>query len=214
MYRYFDEIKKLRAQGAEASELNSRITQNALLLRFDLMDYGFAMGWDAAKKIEAALSQDSPIEFFKTLYVSPCYGTRKLYAQSLPSCVSRKDTEIKKAGNGDIYDGFGRAISQHHALYPKMPMMIGYCSGMLGKSGGPGYSSAVGDCGPHASIVIGRRYNAQRNKCQVLIQNTYGTGKDNTHPAWENEGGKIWVDESTLANNLLNYDEFVAPEAK
>ena len=99
------------------------------------------------------------------------------------------------------------------------PTAISYCSNMLynfmndaPKSFGVGLIGA--GCGPHVSIIIGRR--SVGGVCQYLIQNSWGTNCSSAYSGrgecdvevdsygyTHRNGGKLWVDAELLKRNLF-----------
>ena len=76
-----------------------------------------------------------------------------------------------------------------------LPAGISYCARVL--QSGPGFNfgnsaSVISgllnkpklgrDCGPHGSIVIGRRLNEKTSKCEYLVRNSWGTSCDYYKP--------------------------------
>lgn len=105
-----------------------------------------------------------------------------------------------------------------------LPVAITYCSGVLthaapyrgqeviGNLVGCKPDSSNPDGGTHASIIVGRRWNAARKTCQLLVRNSWGESCDSdyTHVApWSCGGsggeirGQIWVDEEDLSENTM-----------
>lgn len=99
----------------------------------------------------------------------------------------------------------------------KMPVGISYCSNLFDKKDGgksfDGIKSRKGnsteyypketpkECGNHASLVIGSKFNKTTKRCDFLIRNTWGTGCKSYHSDFKCEGGNIWVDQDTLERN-------------
>ncbi|MFY7992854.1 MAG: hypothetical protein ACOVP4_06160 [Bacteriovoracaceae bacterium] len=84
----------------------------------------------------------------------------------------------------------------------KRPVGISYCSRMLTDKNAAGidyYNKPKSNCGPHASVVIGKRGDGY-GKCQYLIRNSWG--KSYKYP-WETSEGDIWVSEGALMMNVF-----------
>lgn len=84
----------------------------------------------------------------------------------------------------------------------KRPVGISYCSRMLTDKNAAGidyYNKPKKNCGPHASVVIGKRGD-NYGKCQYLIRNSWG--KSYKYP-WETSEGDIWVSEGALMMNVF-----------
>jgi len=62
--------------------------------------------------------------------------------------------------------------------------------------------------GPHASVIVGRRYNDKTRQCEYIVRNSWGTGNPGyKHPS---EGGSIFVGEDILSRNLYRVT-FITP---
>jgi len=78
------------------------------------------------------------------------------------------------------------------------PIGVSYCPNVLTK-GGNYYG--LPDCAGHISVLVGRRYNPAKDRCEYLVQNTWGESCGLYHSDWECEKGKIWVERSALTVN-------------
>jgi hypothetical protein len=73
----------------------------------------------------------------------------------------------------------------------------------------------VRECGPHASIIIGKK--EIDGECKFLIRNTHGTHCKYAWPCMKNDQGQatgIWVSEKALINNLLDMTSLSYPKMK
>lgn len=61
---------------------------------------------------------------------------------------------------------------------------------------------------PHGSIIVGRRFNSQANKCEYLIKNSWGPSCSLYNPALSCENGQIWVSEELLVFSRSNVSWF------
>ncbi len=115
-------------------------------------------------------------------------------------------------------------------LHNQQPVGIEYCANVLTKP--PGYQgvqwqgglagTAIGgnlNCKPegsrddnHASVVIGMHWDEQRNRCQLIVRNSWGGGCKSQNYSWPCEEGKgnIFVDEDALGANIYRLDHFEA----
>jgi hypothetical protein len=102
------------------------------------------------------------------------------------------------------------ALSRIHSVLDRgarfPPVSIGYCSRILKKySGVPRLVDQMSDqeCGPHASIVIGRRRNRVTGVCQFLVRTSWGRAYGQYSKKWEEEPGRgnVWVDADVLMKN-------------
>jgi hypothetical protein len=149
----------------------------------------------------------------------------------LPACVQNYNHQATTA---DI-----RALIDARLLLPDaQPVEIAYCSAILLEAAYPGADRSsgaklpcpprpdgLGEGGPHASLVIGRR-PGDAGRCQYLVRNSWGSGcaggkihalpggpkgasvqpkGDIYAPQWQCENGKgdIWLDAETLANSVF-----------
>ena len=89
------------------------------------------------------------------------------------------------------------------------PFGISYCSNVL--TAGAKYigikpdGDEKCDCDAHASVIIGKRTNRKTQKCQFLIQNSWGTDCDSYSNDWQCKEGKIWIDADALSRNSDDY---------
>ncbi len=59
----------------------------------------------------------------------------------------------------------------------------------------------------HWILALGRRWNPARGRCEILLQDSYGTGCIHGKKSpWECHDGKIWVSEAVLTQNALELD--------
>ena len=55
----------------------------------------------------------------------------------------------------------------------------------------------------HASLIIGRRFNIKKNKCEYLIRNSYGSSCANYHPSLSCFNGQFWLSEETMETAFM-----------
>lgn len=174
-----------------------------------------------AAQIKGALLEDAPLRYFQYEVARACPLNSRLKFEA-PLCQ-----ETVPKANGDFIRTFNKHFDQ--LLEKAQPMEIGYCADLLEK--GRSFSGVVKnnrirplvhydlckgydakdpeDDGAHSSTVIGRRL--AHGKCQLLIKNSYGTSCNDYSSDWDCEGGKIWVDEETLARNVTSYSTLGPP---
>jgi len=113
------------------------------------------------------------------------------YTAKFLSLEWHEDAPIARSINEELNKGVTKA----------MPVSIEYCSTVLdaGKSFKEIMSSYDPNCGPHASLVIGRRFNAAKNSCEFLVRNTWFQADPYSND-WEREANKdqIWIEANTL----------------
>jgi hypothetical protein len=114
----------------------------------------------------------------------------------------------------DFQEGLDRKKAQ--------PIAISYCSKMLkdknyegtvvhhDKSFGGQKVPKSKDCGPHASVIIGKK--KIEGKCNYLIRNTWGSRCDGYDWSCKmnayGEAVGVWVPEDALFSNLMSYTFF------
>lgn len=155
--------------------------------------------------------------YFKYLTTLACGGEGNI-SLSVPSCREVLTSDPQ------------RLLQAIHAHFDKnldrgQPMEVSYCSDvfMKGKSfagiiknngtkplvktelcegNDPNFPS---DEGGHSSLLIGRRFNAKTQKCQLLIKNSWGKDMSGISKDWDTEEGKIWIDEDAFARNIISF---------
>ena len=85
-----------------------------------------------------------------------------------------------------------------------LPVGFSYCSRVLQDKSYRGFPQATpqGDCGMHASVIIGRKRDA-KGSCQYLIRNSWGV--NTVKYDWKTDQGDIWVDMEALNDNIRDY---------
>ena len=146
-------------------------------------------------------------EFVREAAIPTCSHKGNRRKPPLPKCKSSSHIYSGKSG-----------IQKIHALLDQpnpLPIGISYCSKVLEK--GRSYQSSSSrklldllsgseNCGPHASLIIGRRTSIRSDGsavCQFLIRNTWGTSCWNYSNDWDCEKGNIWVDSDQMTTSLL-----------
>ena len=110
----------------------------------------------------------------------------------------------RKFGDSDTsYNVYREKIEKLLERPQPQPMAVGFCSRLL-KSGKNYYGIRRDDCGPHAGVIVGRRYNPDQDRCEYLLQSSWGSRCDFYHSDWECENGKVWVDRDQLTVNMSN----------
>lgn len=62
---------------------------------------------------------------------------------------------------------------------------------------------------PHASVILGRRWNTTKNSCEYLIRNSWGTGCYAYDRTLDCEKGNIWVPKELLKKNINFVDYLI-----
>lgn len=104
----------------------------------------------------------------------------------------------------------------HKYLVKGMPVAIEYCSAkVLSKS----FQDQNDNCGAHASLIIGRKFDRKKNACMLLVRNSWGTisgalnkikpvyNKDVAEIDNIGDGANFWIKEDYL------YSDYYIPYA-
>ncbi len=51
----------------------------------------------------------------------------------------------------------------------------------------------------HSSNIVGRRFNMEKNRCEYLVRNTYGTNCEYYNKDYECMGGQVWIPREVMA---------------
>lgn len=104
----------------------------------------------------------------------------------------------------------------HHQLEnaaPVQPIAIAFCAQVL--HSGPGHGEVEwnkawkvfsnGKCGAHNALVVGRRWNRVKNRCEFLVRDSGGTNCGSHHKEWECDAkGSLWVDDEALSKSIMS----------
>jgi hypothetical protein len=55
----------------------------------------------------------------------------------------------------------------------------------------------------HTSLIVGKRWNQEKNSCEFLVRNSYGLSCDGYDPSLSCDKGSIWMPEKTLKKAYL-----------
>lgn len=149
------------------------------------------------------------LTFSESVLTEVCSSANRIELAGLPSCTEvRPDLPVR---------GY-RELSRALDASPTQPVGIGYCSAVLYEGAGTRQVDWTGEgraprslagCGPHASIVIGRRTHPSTGRCQVLIRNSQGPTCSFIRgyaSEWDCAAGDIWVDLFALSLNLTEIE--------
>jgi hypothetical protein len=81
------------------------------------------------------------------------------------------------------------------------PVIIDYFADLFDADG-----AAKQDDSRHTSLIIGRRWNAKKNQCEVLIRNSWGPRCNGYKAASLKdscEAGNVWVSDKTMADYII-----------
>ena len=164
-------------------------------------------------------------EFVRRLIDRQCEGHRKRAPNASEFEVVRVD--FKKYASSDRFgmsaaqrtEAFRGAVGERlvaAASDPKTPpVALEYCSNLLEE--GAGFRglyarlwSASYNCSKHAGVIVARRWNEQKQRCEVRLRDSQGTEVARSWSAdWERVGDTqdVWVSEETLALNTYEMIE-------
>lgn len=160
--------------------------------------------------LHSALGINKSFQEINTLLSSPTfisYLSRAILPTDRAISVNYKCDEVIFNFSNDNDELISKI---EEALNNKKPASIGYCGRVLveGNSYTGLTKSLFGlantikdDCSSHVSVVIGKRI--KNGKVQYLVQDSNGT-KFSYHSDLERDNGRIWIDQKTLRNNLIN----------
>jgi hypothetical protein len=126
-------------------------------------------------------------EVLGALRNSACKGMRKNFERPLGHISMGY-----KAGSG-----FRRI---HQALERGVPVAADFFYGLLDRP--RDYSRALREL--HTALVMGQRFSPQRNECEYLIKDSYGSTCGIYSPEWDCESGSVWVGESAFRKALVS----------
>lgn len=180
--------------------------QKKYLSRFD--SFYQSLKAELRKRGFDAANIPAPVDIFKfaqTAHIeNKYYILSPSFSQSLisKSCqnstlaVPRLSCETKEIGRTQMISEIDHQLDNF-----KRPVGISYCSLMLTSKTASGidyYNKPKKNCGPHASVVIGKR-QASSGECQYLIRNSWG--ESYKYP-WEKSRGDVWVNERAMMMNV------------
>ena len=163
---------------------------------------------------------DKPFQL-NMIFDSVCPASERLRNNSFSFCKTYDNTEARKTKK--TYPFTEKIIEKLKSN--SLPVGISYCSKVLKKGEAykgltnkkTGTLSYADDCGSHASLVIGSRWNPDRKSCELLVRNSWGTSCTSYQPHYPStkkssqfdvkcEGGNIWVDYKALENNTFRLE--------
>ncbi len=153
-----------------------------------------------AQELQEAFSKRTETEFLsKVIYEPNC---TQLEHFPFPECRRRKRDSFESK------ESMKQFIDAKTASTSSAPIVINYCSRVLaGKD-----SSA--ECGPHASLISGRRWfpseqlsssGERLGRCTYKIHNSWGRDCTKYSRRWACEGGNVWVDQAELLDETLGF---------
>lgn len=96
-----------------------------------------------------------------------------------------------ESGRKELFDQIDKQLANKNIV------SIGYNSKAL-------YDVDTQEEGLHASVAVGRRYNASNGECEYLIRNSWGRACSSYDQRLSCEEGNIWVPKSALVKGILN----------
>lgn len=177
--------------------------------RGDSADEFIAKSLPSRGEIEKALDHGHFTDLVHAVYWNSCQKREKL---SLPQWAETLVLGKEASFNQVIAEHFDTPSSE---LAQIQPLSVDYCSTLIFK--GPGYTGIVRGnllpltldptCALHSAIIIGRRYNQEKNQCEVLVKEQFGNHLHGNLP-WETETGKVWLSVEDLARNTRALSRF------
>jgi hypothetical protein len=165
---------------------------------------------DIKAVIDEAVKQDKPVKLVRHMIEGNCKSI------NVPEGLI-KVTGTHPVKSGSAADEIAFIDKLFDAKHP-LPVSIDYCSGVF--TFGPTlegrrilHEQTLGLpgsdlCGPHASIVIGRREVKSSNgtlTCEYLIRNSWGPTCEGYRSEYNGkcENGQVWVTKEALQRNIL-----------
>ncbi|OUS00195.1 hypothetical protein A9Q84_03150 [Halobacteriovorax marinus] len=163
----------------------------------------------ALTKVLSALKKNKVHDFINDILSHRCKERKHLPAglvcesyeldRGLASVMSAETTDAFKEKPGiELIHKFLEAGN------PMQPVGIGYCSGVLEQGNafiGP-KSRFSRFCGPHASAIIGRKF--ENGSCKFLIRNSWGKSCRGISKDIECDEGNMWIEQGKLEESLIS----------
>lgn len=202
-------------KSAEADKEVAACASNSMDLLYSDLENIFGTALMPTKEIFKALFDiklmESPWKF-SMFFQWMCPAKKRNTIPKGSVCTDYDVADTFKYNRGES-NPFTKKILEKLKL-KSLPVGISYCSKVLSR--GKSYDGIVtkessslkfkqndkgkNDCGNHASLIIGSKFNKTTKKCDFLIRNTWGTGCS-YHKDFKCESGSIWVDHETLEKN-------------
>jgi hypothetical protein len=132
---------------------------------------------------EIVTESNDLLDFLYKIYSEGCKSRRFQKFPALKTETPSSEEELRKI----VFRQFDNSEE------PLQPIAFDYCGSLL--FSGPDYlgikpissslRTPINGCAPHTSLIIGRRFNVQKNKCEVLLRNTWGGSIERYHSDFE-----------------------------
>ena len=201
---FVDEMKKVYK---EYQTKRGKFCQNPeLLLENPFLNEFVIQNTVNTQKVLNAIDRKNFIDFFKNMVKNICQKP----TEKIPElgCLTRKNISNK---------GMRRMI--HQALGERSPLPVGIiiCQTLLtsGRSYVGLHTSALRAkrsdvaCPLHAVMLIGRRYNRETGKCELLVRDSAGDSCNGYSNDWQEAcgnpytAGSVWIEEDALVKNTM-----------
>nr|WP_295905428.1 C1 family peptidase [uncultured Bdellovibrio sp.] len=153
----------------------------------------------AAQAYQKFFPSSSPQEIARTIATEPPWRVvAKLQSKNCPTRYSAGfgENDVTAETNKTKIP---QVIKNQFDL--KKPVMISYPIKLIMKK----HPTADG---MHASVLVGRKFNAKTKKCEYLIRNSFGRSCDGYNKSLKCESGNIWVAENDLFESVADITYF------
>jgi hypothetical protein len=145
--------------------------------------------------------------FIQKTYVSRNFSTFTVTFENWLTSASCRSSSFKvpaltcKHYTAKTSPSVSTYLLDHTLLEEQKPVGIDFCANVLTNSRYQGLANGQprGDCGEHAVMVIGKKYDS--GQCYYLIRNSWGAAYSSY--AWNTSRGDVWVEENALSANLF-----------
>ena len=129
-------------------------------------------------------------------FIAPeCSDDSKRVSLQNLSCQSNS---IKYSGKPIDETAHQMRIKLIQSLQKGIPLEISYCTEVFGNEFGSKNNPT--QCSPHSSLITGIRFNANKNKCELMLWNSWGARL-----------GKTWIEESSLLQKSESFSVINQP---
>ncbi len=126
-------------------------------------------------------------EFIQQLRLTACKDDRREFPVSYQSKMVLK--------NGKVFTRLNKNLSEGRIIG------LDYDSRILQQFNNYGLNLDY----LHTSILIGRQWNDQRNECEYLVRDSYGTACEDYEPGARCNNGYVWLPESVIYKNMTSF---------
>lgn len=161
------------------------------------------------EQFPAGFTQDNMNALFAHAGDNSYAHLSKQQCQNRIQVEGKVDINFQSSGEMDVMADVDHALDQGGII------SVNYYPDLLGHGE---ELDENGDSTPHASTIIGRRWDAENNRCQYLLRNSWGQDCG-IYPDEANvtcEDGNLWVFADELAGHAYGsaaYSKYLRPEA-